>query len=47
MGRLLAEAAAARDYPVLVGGVLVVGTARLLALVLADAGARWLDPRVA
>ena len=46
MGRLLAEAAAARDYPVLVGGVLAVGVARLLALVLADAGARWLDPRV-
>ncbi len=46
MGRLLAEAAAARDYPVLVGGVLVVGAARLLALLLADAGARWLDPRV-
>ncbi|WP_162550055.1 ABC transporter permease subunit [Hymenobacter nivis] len=47
MGRLLAEAAATRDYPVLVGGVLLVGAARLFALVLADAGARWLDPRVA
>lgn len=47
MGRLLAEAAAARDYPVLVGGILLVGAARLLALLLADAGARWLDPRVA
>lgn len=47
MGRLLAEAAATRDYPVLVGGVLLVGIARLLSLVLADAGARWLDPRVA
>ncbi len=47
MGRLLAEAAANRDYPVLVGGVLLVGAARLLSLVLADAGARWLDPRVA
>lgn len=46
MGRLLAEAAAARDYPVLVGGVLVAGAARLLALLLADAGARWLDPRI-
>ncbi|MFD1469984.1 ABC transporter permease [Hymenobacter caeli] len=46
MGRLLAEAAATRDYPVLVGGVLLVGAARLLALLLADAGARWLDPRV-
>ncbi|OGX82266.1 ABC transporter permease [Hymenobacter coccineus] len=47
MGRLLAEAAANHDYPVLVGGVLLVGAARLLALVLADAGARWLDPRIA
>ena len=46
MGRLLAEAAATRDYPVLVGGVLVAGAARLLALLLADAGARWLDPRI-
>ncbi|MGI4884201.1 MAG: ABC transporter permease subunit [Janthinobacterium lividum] len=47
MGRLLAEAAATRDYPVLVGSVLLVGATRLLSLVLADAGARWLDPRVA
>lgn len=46
MGRLLAEAAATRDYPMLVGGVLLVGPARLLALLLADAGAHWLDPRV-
>lgn len=47
MGRLLAEAAATRDYPVLVGGVLLVGAARLLSLMLADAGAYWLDPRIA
>ena len=47
MGRLLAEAAATRDYPVLVGGVLLVGAARLLSLMLADVGAHWLDPRIA
>ncbi|WP_201977289.1 ABC transporter permease [Hymenobacter rubidus] len=46
MGRLLAEAAAARDYPVLVGGVLLVGVARLLALLLADLLYLWTDPRI-
>jgi peptide/nickel transport system permease protein len=46
MGRLLAEAAAARDYPVLLGGVLLIAVARILSQVLAD----WLyfqaDPRI-
>ena len=46
MGRLLAEAAAARDYPVLVGGVLLVGAARLLSLLVADISYAWADPRV-
>ena len=46
MGRLLAEAAATRDYPVLVGGVLLLGTARLLALLLADLSYSWTDPRI-
>lgn len=46
MGRLLAEAAATRDYPLLVGGVLVVGTARLLSLLLADLSYSWADPRI-
>jgi peptide/nickel transport system permease protein len=46
MGRLLAEAAAARDYPVLVGGVLLTGAARLLALLLADLLYFWADPRI-
>ena len=46
MGSLLAAAAAARDYPVLVGGVLLTGTARLLALLLADALYFWADPRI-
>ncbi|MBD2767118.1 ABC transporter permease [Hymenobacter sp. BT664] len=46
MGRLLAEASAARDYPVLVGGVLLTGAARLLALLLADLLYLWADPRI-
>ncbi|SFQ18818.1 ABC transporter permease [Hymenobacter arizonensis] len=46
MGRLLAEAAASRDYPVLVGGVLLTGAARLLALLLADLLYLWADPRI-
>jgi peptide/nickel transport system permease protein len=46
MGRLLADAAAARDYPVLVGGVLLTGAARLLALLLADLLYFWADPRI-
>ncbi|GAA3979511.1 ABC transporter permease [Hymenobacter antarcticus] len=46
MGSLLATAAAARDYPVLVGGVLLTGTARLLALLLADLLYFWADPRI-
>jgi peptide/nickel transport system permease protein len=46
MGRLLAEAAASRDYPVLVGGVLLTGAARLLSLLLADLLYFWADPRI-
>ncbi len=46
MGRLLADAAAGRDYPVLVGGVLLTGAARLLALLLADFLYFWADPRI-
>ena len=46
MGRLLAEAAALRDYPVLIGGVLVTGAARLGALLLADGLYSWADPRI-
>ncbi|SHI65382.1 peptide/nickel transport system permease protein [Hymenobacter daecheongensis DSM 21074] len=46
MGRLLAEAAAAHDYPVLLGGVLLIALVRLLGQLLAD----WLytlaDPRI-
>lgn len=46
MGRLLAEAGATRDYPVLVGGVLLTGAARLLSLLLADFLYFWADPRI-
>lgn len=46
LGRLLAEAAAARDYPVLLGSALVVLAARLLTLFLADVFYRWVDPRL-
>ncbi|MBH8559647.1 ABC transporter permease [Hymenobacter negativus] len=46
MGRLLAEASAARDYPVLIGGVLLTGAVRLLALLLADLCYFWVDPRI-
>lgn len=46
MGRLLAEAAAAQDYPVLTAGVLLTAGARLLALLAADVFHYWLDPRL-
>lgn len=46
MGRLLATAAAARDYPVLVGGVLLTSGARLISLLLADGLYFWADPRI-
>ena len=46
MGRLLATAAATRDFPLLVGGVWLVGVARLLALLLAEGLYFWADPRI-
>ncbi|NML67418.1 ABC transporter permease [Hymenobacter sp. RP-2-7] len=46
MGRLLAEAAATQDYPVLIAGVLLTAGVRLLALVAADLLHYWLDPRL-
>jgi peptide/nickel transport system permease protein len=46
MGRLLVHAATTRDYPLLVAGVVLIGTARLLALLLADALYGWADPRI-
>ena len=46
LGRLLADAAAARDYPVLLGGVLIVLVARQLMLALADWLYQLADPRL-
>ncbi|WP_262892500.1 ABC transporter permease subunit [Hymenobacter qilianensis] len=46
MGRLLADAAAAHDFPVLVGGVLLVAVMRLLGLVVADMLYFLTDPRI-
>ncbi|OON66203.1 hypothetical protein B0919_22195 [Hymenobacter sp. CRA2] len=45
MGRLLAEAAAARDLPVLVGGIWLIAFTRLAAWLLADVANMWIDPR--
>ena len=45
-GRLLAEAAAAHDYPVVVAAVLLSAAARLLGLVLADVLYFFADPRL-
>jgi peptide/nickel transport system permease protein len=45
-GRLLAEAVAMHDYPVVVAGVLFTALARLLSLALADALYAWADPRI-
>lgn len=46
VGRLLAEAAAAHDYPVVVAGVLLTAVVRLLCLALADALQALVDPRI-
>lgn len=45
-GRLLATAAASHDYPVVLAGVLLTATARLLALLVADILYFWADPRL-
>jgi peptide/nickel transport system permease protein len=46
IGRLLIESALARDYPVLVGIVLVIAAFRMVAYLLADLGYAWADPRI-
>jgi peptide/nickel transport system permease protein len=46
VGRLLAEAAAAHDYPIIVGGVLLIAAARLAALLLTDVLVLLVDPRI-
>lgn len=46
MGRLLAESAATRDYPVLLGGMLLIAIARVVSYWLADVLYNWADPRL-
>jgi peptide/nickel transport system permease protein len=46
VGRLLAEAAAAHDYPIIVGGVLLIAATRLIALLLTDVLVLLVDPRI-
>jgi len=45
-GRLLAEAAATHDYPLVIASVLLTSIARMLALLLADVLYFWTDPRL-
>ena len=45
-GRLLAEATASHDYPVVVAGVLLSAATRLLSLTLADVLYALIDPRI-
>jgi peptide/nickel transport system permease protein len=46
MGRLLVEASAARDYPVLLAGTCLIAAARLLSWLLADVLTAATDPRI-
>lgn len=46
IGKLLLDAARNADFPLLAGGVLVVGTAFQVSMLLADLAYSWLNPRV-
>ncbi|WP_162052560.1 ABC transporter permease [Pontibacter pamirensis] len=46
IGRLLIDSVLARDYPVLIGIVLVIAAFRIIAFLLADLGYAWADPRI-
>lgn len=46
MGRALVEAVAYRDYPLVVGAVIVTSVAVTLATLLADLAVAWADPRL-
>lgn len=46
MGRALVEAVATRDYPLVVGAVLVTSVAVTLTTLLADLAVAWADPRL-
>jgi peptide/nickel transport system permease protein len=46
IGQLLYNAAQNADFPLLAGGVLVVGTVFQGSMLLADIGYSWLNPRI-
>ena len=46
VGRMMADAVVARDFPMVQGGVLVVATMVVVVNALTDLTASWLDPRV-
>ena len=46
MGRLFWDAAKGRDYPVLLGVVMITATLIIVCNILADLAYGWLDPRV-
>jgi peptide/nickel transport system permease protein len=46
IGQLLFTAARNADFPLLAGGVLVVGAAYQIAMLLADLAYSWLNPRI-
>lgn len=46
IGRMMLDAAARRDYPVLLGGVLITATGYIIANTFADLLSRRLDPRI-
>jgi peptide/nickel transport system permease protein len=46
MGRMMVTAGFGKDFPVLQGGVLVIGLAISLANLLVDLSYSWFDPRI-
>jgi len=46
LGQLIVTGIAGRDYPVVLGGVMIIATAFLLINVLVDISYAWLDPRI-
>jgi peptide/nickel transport system permease protein len=46
VGKLLFDAARNADFPLLAGGVLVVGAAFQVSMLLADLAYSWLNPRI-
>lgn len=46
IGRLLFDAARTADFPLLAGGVLIVGAAFQVSMLLADLAYSWLNPRI-